>query len=226
MNRIVKDAEVRRNEILDTAQNLFYSKGYEQTSVQDIIDAVGIAKGTFYHYFRSKQHMLDAMIDRILLQTIQTLERVVNDDHLNAVEKFNRFFTDGATVKFENQEVIKAFMKVYYHDDNAILRERTNVESLRQVSPLMVQIIQQGVDEGRFVTSYPNSSAEIVMQISQHMSGTVTNLFLAADGNTAVIEIIENKIAAYEEAITRVLGASPGSIRIGEFENYRRWFET
>ena len=73
MTRIVKDAAVRRTEILDTAQYLCYSKGYERTSVQDIIDEIGIAKGTFYHYFRSKQDLLDALVDRIADQTVQNL---------------------------------------------------------------------------------------------------------------------------------------------------------
>lgn len=54
---------MRRSEILDVAQRLFYLKGYDQTSVQDIITEIGIAKGTFYHYFNSKLELLDAIID-------------------------------------------------------------------------------------------------------------------------------------------------------------------
>ncbi len=65
MVRTVKDPDVRRNEIIDVAQALFLSKGYDNTSVQDVLDGAGIAKGTFYHYFGSKMELLDALVDRL-----------------------------------------------------------------------------------------------------------------------------------------------------------------
>ena len=63
MSKIVKDFEERKNELLETSKKLFFSKGYEHTSVHDIIDAVGIAKGTFYHYFKSKEDLLNEILD-------------------------------------------------------------------------------------------------------------------------------------------------------------------
>lgn len=225
MSRTAKDAEARQKEILDTAQQLFYSKGYRQTSVQDIIDSVGIAKGTFYYYFRSKRDLLDAMIGRMLLQSMETLEPMVNDEKLNAIEKFNRFFADSAALKIENEEIVRTLVEVYYRDDNALMRERTIAESMRQISPMLSQIIQQGVDEGRFVTAYPESSAEIVLWVGQHMTESVTRLFLAADRDAAVLEMIVDKITAHEEAIGRILGAAPGSIKITDVESFRRWFD-
>ena len=53
--RIVKEHEERKNEILDTAEILFEEKGYDKCSVNDILNRIGIAKGTFYHYFKSKE---------------------------------------------------------------------------------------------------------------------------------------------------------------------------
>ena len=55
MTRIVKAPDVRRSELIACAQRLFYSMGYENTSVSDIVNEVGVAKGTFYYYFKSKQ---------------------------------------------------------------------------------------------------------------------------------------------------------------------------
>ena len=73
MARTVKEPDIRRNEILDVAQQFFYTKGYEQTSVQDIIDQVGIAKGTFYHYFGSKVELLDELIERMTDQVLSLI---------------------------------------------------------------------------------------------------------------------------------------------------------
>jgi AcrR family transcriptional regulator len=62
MTRTVKEPDIRRAELLDAAQKLFYAKGYEKTPVQDNIDRVGVAKGTFYHYFGSKVELLDELV--------------------------------------------------------------------------------------------------------------------------------------------------------------------
>ena len=63
--RIVKEAEVRKEEILDAAETLFAAKGFDNTSTGDILDAVGIARGTLYYHFRSKEEILDGVIQRI-----------------------------------------------------------------------------------------------------------------------------------------------------------------
>ncbi|MDF2532153.1 MAG: TetR family transcriptional regulator [Clostridia bacterium] len=62
--RITKEYDERRNEILDTAEKLFHAKGYEKCTVNDILKEISIAKGTFYHYFRSKEEVLDAIVSR------------------------------------------------------------------------------------------------------------------------------------------------------------------
>ena len=63
MARKVKEEDYasRRNEILDAARTLVYTKGYEQMSIQDILDALKISKGAFYHYFDSKPALLEAL---------------------------------------------------------------------------------------------------------------------------------------------------------------------
>lgn len=69
--KTVKDAELRRQEILMTARELFIKKGYDKTSVNDILKVVDIAKGTFYYYFSSKEEVLEAIIiPRFYVQSI------------------------------------------------------------------------------------------------------------------------------------------------------------
>jgi TetR/AcrR family transcriptional regulator, transcriptional repressor for nem operon len=65
MVRVVKDPTVRRTEILDVAQRLLVTRGYEEMGVQDILDELQISKGAFYHYFDSKLALLAAVIDRM-----------------------------------------------------------------------------------------------------------------------------------------------------------------
>ncbi len=99
MTRIVKTHAVRRNEILDVAGRLIYTKGYEQMTIQDILDGLQISKGAFYHYFDSKQALLEAIIERMQQEVEQILLPIVQDQELSALEKLDRFFATASSWK-------------------------------------------------------------------------------------------------------------------------------
>ena len=90
--RIVKEHEERKNEILDTAEILFEEKGYDKCSVNDILNRIGIAKGTFYHYFRSKEELLDAIIDRTAERMIGKAKAVSKEEELSPEDKILKIF--------------------------------------------------------------------------------------------------------------------------------------
>jgi AcrR family transcriptional regulator len=223
MARIVKDPDVRRSEILDVAQRLFYQKGYEQTSVQDIITEIGIAKGTFYHYFSSKLDLLDAMIDRMIEQTLQSLEPLVADNQLAALEKFETFFSDLADWKVENKAFFLDIINVLYKDENAILRDKIKAASVEKTVPLLARIIEQGMVAGTFATEYPADIAVIVWQIVQSLSETVAKIILNEAHNDDTLAIIERKTIVHHYAIERVLNAPTGSINLFDLDQIKPW---
>ena len=225
MARIVKNPDVRRREILDVAQRLFYLKGYERTSVQDIIAEIGIAKGTFYHYFGSKLDLLDAMIERMIEQTLQSLEPLVADDHLSALEKIERFINDLADSKVENKTFFRDLLNIWYKDENAILRQKANTTSVVKTMPLLAKIIEQGIAEGTFATGYPADIAEIVLQIMQSLSDTLAKIILNEAHNDDTLAIIERKTMVYHHAIERTLNAPPGSIKLFNLDQIKPWLE-
>ena len=124
MTRVVKTHDERRGELLDTAQTLFYQKGYESTSVAEVIEAVGIAKGTFYHYFKSKQELLDQIIDRQVEIIDQVVDPIVNDVEMKAIDKFNKLFSSVGQYKAANRDVMVMLVKVLYADENLRLLDR------------------------------------------------------------------------------------------------------
>ena len=225
MARIVKEHDERRNEILDVAQELFYSKGYENTSVKDIIDAVGIAKGTFYHYFSSKIQLLDELIERVLLQTIQMVEPIVADENLDALAKFHLFFSTIENWKIENKTFFKGLLQVFYNDANAILRQKLKSASISASTPALGKIIQQGIAEGVFDARYPDDTGEIIIVIGQSLAENLAILLLGEDDNGSSLSTIESKIAVSQYAMERLLGAPSDSINIFDFGRLRQWFE-
>src|ERR1700678_2103296 len=97
--RVVKAAAVRRLELLDIAQRLFLERGYERTTVNDVIDAAGVSKGAFYHHFRAKEDLLEAIAERMARQSLEALDAVLRDAALDALQRLNGMLTGMRAVK-------------------------------------------------------------------------------------------------------------------------------
>ena len=102
--RILKNYDERKNEILDAAQKLFYSVGYDRTTVNVIIEEVEIAKGTFYYYFKSKLDLLENLVGRMVHKIMEVLKTIIDAD-TNAAQKLINFYNEAAAIKIENREI-------------------------------------------------------------------------------------------------------------------------
>jgi AcrR family transcriptional regulator len=228
MARIVKEEEyaAKRNEILDAAQRLVFTKGYEQMSIQDILDALSISKGAFYHYFDSKPALLEAFIERGQDDIAQSFQAIVDDPHLSALDKLERFFAILERVRITNQAFLTDLAHVWFADDNAIVREKVDELIVRQRAPLLAAIVRQGVEEGVFTTPYPDQAGIIIMSILRGMSTALLKLMLAfervRDDGHYIPEIVATA-AASAEAIERVLGAPANSLYRPDIETVKAW---
>ena len=139
----------RRDEFIDAGQRLIQSKGYEQLSIEDVLAETGSSKGAFYHYFDSKQALLEAVVDRMVEAGMGTVShRSCRDPDLSAVEKLHQYFATLADYKDARRELLIQVIDVWYSDDNAIVREKFRREVVRLVTPHFASIIRQGVAEG------------------------------------------------------------------------------
>lgn len=223
MARVVKEHGVRRNEILDEAQRLIESKGYEQMTIQDILDSLQISKGAFYHYFGSKQELLEAVLERIMDVVEQLLLPIVHDPHLPALEKFQRFCATLARWKTSQRTFLLALLRVWYTDENAIVRQKLHAANDKRTAPLLATIIRQGIQEGVMAVSYPDQIGEIVLSIMADLSEKLGRQLLSCEPNLATLHLMEETTAAYIEALERVLGVAKGSIYIVDSETLKLW---
>lgn len=225
MARVVKEYDERYAEFLDVAQRLFYTKGYAQTPVQEIIDAMRVAKGTFYHYFDSKSDLLDALVERMLTQQLQALTPLIDDTTTDATTKLTRFFGYVGAWKVANKAFFLDLMHMMYRDDNVLLRTKLVSLSAQKVVPVLATIIEQGVNEGSFAVDYPIESAEITLQIGIALGETFVQLLLTQPASHERTQIAHRKVAAYERSLERVLGAAEGVLHVIEPEQIREWLE-
>jgi len=222
--RIIKEPAVRRNEIIEAAERFVYIKGYDQMTVQDILEALQISKGAFYHYFDSKQALLEALIDRMLQQVLPILTPIVNDPNLPALEKFKLFFNTAGRWKAAKKASLLPLLRVWYHDDNAIVRQKQFDATVRETAPLLASIIRQGVQEGVFTTPYPEQVGGLALLMLQSAGDSMARLIMAREPLDGELEFAQNFVAAYTDSIERILGAPKGSIQIIDDEIIRVWF--
>ena len=230
MARIVKEEAyaARRNEILDAAQRLVYTKGYEQMTIQDILDDRQISKGAFYHYFDSKGAVLEALVERmVVVEVLPLLTHIVQDPHLPALEKLNRYFDTGSRWKIARKTFMLELLRVWLADENAIVRQKLFTMSIKHVTPLLTEIIRQGIQEGVFTTSYPDQVCHVINYILQGLSDTIIELLLSSETQRDAARI-ESGVTVYAEALTdaleRVLGAPRGSLNLIDPETLKEWF--
>ena len=227
MARVVKEDAyaARRNEILDVAQRFIYTKGYEQMSIQDVLNELQISKGAFYHYFDSKGALLEALVERMAeKEVVPLLASIVQDPRLSALEKLNHYFSTAGRWKIAKKGLMLELVRVWMADENAIVRQKMISVSIGQVTPLLTEIIHQGIREGVLTTPYPDQVSEMVYSLFLSLGDTFSKSLLSYVPERDDLRQLEMITAAYTDALERVLGAPKSSLVIMDSESMKEWF--
>ena len=226
MARIVKEEEHagKRNAILDVVEQLVYSKGYEQMTIQDMINDLQISKGAFYHYFDSKQAVLEALVERMGEGAVQLLLAIVHDPELPALDKFQNYLATLNRWKVGQKAFFLALLRVWFTDDNAIVRQKLRATAIREIAPLLTEIIRQGIQEGVMTTTYPDQVGEVIAALAQDAGETIGALLLSFDPQHDDMQRVERIVAVYTDAFERVLGVPEGSLLLIDDQTLKEWF--
>jgi AcrR family transcriptional regulator len=221
---IEEDYATKRNEILDSAQKWIATKGYSQMSIQDILNDLKISKGAFYHYFSSKQALMEALVDRVEEEIVATLQPVVRDPDLPALIKFQHVIDSAASWKTARKEFLLALVKVWYADENALFRLKMQAAMIARTAYLMTDVIAQGIREGAFATPFPDQVGEIVFSLLLGLGDATINTLLHGEMGPDTLEAIEAKVTAYTFALEQVLGTPAGSLKLFDMAILKEWF--
>ncbi|HEY3058797.1 MAG TPA: TetR/AcrR family transcriptional regulator [Chloroflexota bacterium] len=225
MARTVNHAHrtIRRDAFVDAAQHLIASKGYEQMSVQDVLDALDASRGAFYHYFDSKVALLEAVIDRMVVEATARVERILADPDVSALAKLSRLLTDIADYKNERRDLLRGFLQVWLSDDNVLVRDKLRRLTGTRLTPLLAPIVRQGCAEGTFSVSSADETARVLVSLLQGLNELASELFLIRQAGAITLEQVEHTVSAYLEAFERILGVPAGSLPRQQ-HTLREWF--
>lgn len=213
--RVVKEAEERKNEILDAAEKLFGAKGFDHTSTNDILNEIGIARGTLYYHFKSKEDILDAMIERITRQLIAKATDIVQKKEIPVLQRL----TMTIMALNVNNELGLEVMQQVHKPQNALMHQKMQETLLSGVNPLITGLIEEGIQQDIFRTDYPAEAVEMTMLYSSTAFDSMT---------VYTEEKRQRKIVAFIYNLEQLLGMEHGSMQsaiLPIFQNETRHHE-
>ena len=186
--------ELRKKELIKIAYELFITKGYEDTSVDEIIKVAGIAKGTYYYYFKSKEQTLEEVINMIIDKCVFNAKQILLTDMQIEQNFLNLIFA----LRLDAQE--SNFQSVIHNPKNLILHEKINTRLIQEAIPILSELVKEGISIGLFNCDNIEERVKMTLIMSKQ-------LFDHQKTN-------ENTILVFIDTVEKMLGAKKGSLSI------------
>jgi AcrR family transcriptional regulator len=160
MKRIVKDPEERRAELIDTAEQLFLTKGYDQTSISDIAKEVPLSKGAFYYYFESKEDVLMAVLEKKVTAMEEDFRQILSRSDMDEAAKLNSMINLFIR-NLQSGYRILGFIQI---EKSATLHQKLVKKGpFGNIAPIMAEVISKGCEKGRFCVVNPLETSYILL---------------------------------------------------------------
>lgn len=215
----MKKGEMRRDSIMKAAEVLFFEKGYAQTSVQDILDALSISKGGFYHYFDSKNTLLEEICRERSARDIERIRAELFSARFTPVQKLNLLLGALNILSRETPEFAALMLKVSYIDGDVHFRDRMRMFMLESLRPMVDEVLREGMADGSFFVRNPGRLGKILLMLGYDVNDEVCRILAENPENLDCVIDIMDLLDAYRESMENLCGAAFGSILIFDVEH-------
>jgi AcrR family transcriptional regulator len=215
--------ETRRARILDAAQGLFFSRGWDDVTVANVLSEAGISKGGFYHHFTAKEDLLDGVVERFTIEALASAEMARAATAGDALMRFNAFLAESSRWKAERGQQMKFFMDATLRPGNDILFQRISNASSAAARPILRGMIADGVAEGCFDVPDTDLVTETILAFGAGRKSAVEKAIRAAEAGDldAATALLDNRMVAEGALIDRMLGLPQGSVALSNPAEYR-----
>ncbi|RDU23631.1 TetR/AcrR family transcriptional regulator [Anaerosacchariphilus polymeriproducens] len=201
--RVIKKHDERKNEILDAAERLFHVKGYEKCTVNDILEEVAIAKGTFYYYFKSKKEVMEAVVSRYTDVVAERANKILKNDKISTEEKLVCIFR---AMKI-NDQIDSDVLNEMHKAENAQLHQKILNQMVTTMAPILVQVVEEGVERKIWSCKYPLQYMQIFLSAALTLTDEgIFKLDKEEQGMlmTALISLIEKMLEVPENSFNQL----------------------
>ena len=182
----------RKKELLKIAYNMFLNKGYDNTSIDDIINEAKIAKGTYYYYFESKEATLEEVINMMINEELATAKEVLNMP-ISIPEKLAGIITS-LRPKIDEKEIENTLNK----KENIVMHEKINNRIIEEAIPLLEQVVNEGMESNIFNCNHIKERLRMLLILSNELF----------DGN----KIDLNQVEVFIDTAEKMLGSKEGTL--------------
>lgn len=208
----MKKGELKRSSILETAEKLFFEKGYEQTSIQDILDELSLSKGGFYHHFTSKEAILGEICENRVISGLGQLGAELSGARIGLMDRLNLLLRKISMFERDDTPFAALLLKVCYADGDVRVRDRIRSAVLSQLGPLMDELVAEGMKSGDLYTRNPGQITDIVLGMVDQVNDRACRILTANPDNPECIIEIAEQLNACRDAVEMLLGAPFASI--------------
>jgi AcrR family transcriptional regulator len=207
--RVTKAPEVRREELLDLALELCRTHGYEGMSVEQLTQAAGVAKGTFYHYFSSKADLQTQLVQRFGASLFDHLTAAAGRAEGTAAARLRVIMDAAAAYKTRHADVTQAAF--LYRDENYALRHRLLAEWRERARQVLLPVIADGVADGSMRVASAEGATDIVLLLWLDAADHLWNRAAHAPDADAFAQVMINGSVSIFQAQERILGLPDGT---------------
>ena len=217
----MKKGDVRRDEILATAWRLFSERGYEKTSVQDILDEIGFSKGGFYHHFDSKLELLEAICENAAETSAEKAKQAAEAEG-TPMQRLSRMLEQAAFWHDRDENQVAMLIGVAYREDSALMRERMKVRQLQSLVPVFSDVMAEGCRTGEIYSENTDQSAEMILRLYQQLIDELSFLMREDQTREEILSRAVTKLRSYRQAMERILIAPIGSLEMTDTDSLKR----
>ena len=188
----MKKGEKRKKELLKIAYDMFLTQGYENTSVDEIIEKAQIAKGTYYYHFQSKEQMLEEVIDMMIDNETKIAKQIITMD-IPVPQKIVMMLTS-----MKPTEAEQPIKNALFQPENVLMHHKVRRKLINILTPLLSEVIKEGVVEGIFECD--------------NIPERVKMLLIISDSTFNEGTFSEQDISVFIEMTEKLLGAENGTM--------------
>ena len=188
----MKKGEKRKKELLKIAYDMFLTQGYENTSVDEIIEKAQIAKGTYYYHFQSKEQMLEEVIDMMIDSETKIAKQIITMD-ISVPQKIVMMLTS-----MKPTEAEQPIKNALFQPENVLMHHKVRRKLINILTPILSEVIKEGVDEGIFECD--------------NIPERVKMLLIISDGTFNEGTFSEQDISVFIDMTEKLLGAEKGTM--------------
>ncbi|MBR0465051.1 MAG: TetR/AcrR family transcriptional regulator [Clostridia bacterium] len=210
----MKKGIIRREQIIETGEKLFYENGYEDTSIQQILDELQLSKGGFYHHFESKLQLLEAICARHGEKTAALCQSAVANNAGEAIAQMDALFSAISLWQRDDTAYAVLLLNTAYFASSYELRACVRRFNMNPALPLIRQIIRDGIAQGEFFTQRPDEIGELILNLFANITDDIA-LKITFPGETGLdLSDVQSRLEAYREAVEVLLCAPLGSMTL------------